>query len=528
MGNIKNKFFKKTLCVLLCVLFCCNIIAAAVYTDEIGTEIDIEIEIESGEPLFLIHPWLDELIDLYVKYSLYDVTREEAIDAMLSNLLADHPGLLTYLGRALLTSNDNYGAYYPFGPDNNSGGVSLGNTFVGYGIRISGKNLSNGHAYNTKILQVFPNSPAMRAGLKPGDEIIKIDGVILDGLGMNAVSHLLASSGIIEITVKRGEEEYVTVSMGKAVVASPSVYFEITEINDNEIAVITIDDFHDTAMVYILYYLLGDLKEYGIENVILDLRNNLGGYLYLMIDCLNLFVTDKDIVLLSEIDKSGDMNSIKSTGIGFEFEKLCVLVNNHSASAAELFALSLSELTGAAIIGEKTAGKGVGQNYFTLANRDTAIFTTLEAISANGTRYNNIGVMPDIKISPEYKDVERINPGQLNFVNCRAVKKDAENNAVLALNQRLAIMGYISPDNISAKCTELTVNAVEIFQRANNLPVGIEKIDYIFLEYLNAYVTRAARGRYIDRDIISECAYIYINQGMEAAEDFAGEFVEED
>ena len=102
------------------------------------------------------------------------------------------------------------------------------------------------------------------------------------------------------------------------------------------------------------------------------------------------------------------------------------------------------------------------------------------------------------------------------------IKEGASNNAILALNQRLARMGYISPDNITREITERTITAVEIFQKFNFLPVGISNIDVMFLETLNMRASRAP-GRYQARDVQLECADIYITEGMEAAIDYAEE-----
>jgi len=470
--RIKNLKIKNAVCVFLCVLLLCQTMIFAVSAaDEDINIIDID-EI----PVIRIHPDLDEIIDLYVKYSLYDITREEAIDLMIQNLLVDHPGLLPYLGDALLSAHDNYGRYID--ASNPGGGGASGNIFHGYGIRLAGTPGSNGHLYNTRITQVFPDSPADRAGLRAGDEFIKIGDISVENLGLIAVSHLLSYSGNIELVMRRNGE-YITIPVNKALVFSSSVSFEMTE--DGDTAVITILDFNDLDIVYDLYDLFEKLKDGGIENLIIDLRGNPGGYIEAMLGCLNLFVTDKGVDIVTLVYKDGEPETLQSTGIGFAFDKICVLVDRQTASASEFLALALSELAGAAVIGEKTPGKAVGQNYFMLSNGDVAVFTMLRVLSAMGTDYNNIGVKPDIVISPVFVTVERPVFGQLNFVNSRTISKDADNNAVLALNQRLAAMGYILPEDITSKCTVDTINAVGIFQKINKLSVGIDKIDYLFL-----------------------------------------------
>jgi hypothetical protein len=186
--------------------------------------------------------------------------------------------------------------------------------------------------------------------------------------------------------------------------------------------------------------------------------------------------------------------------------------------------LSLRDITGAVIIGEKTLVKGIGQYYEELTNGDVAAITAFEVFSSNNTGYNGVGVEPDIKIAPVYTAVGKKTFGQLNFVNCHTIKEGADNSAVLALNQRLCAIGYILPEEVTGKCTEKTVTAVEIFQKYNDLPVGITKIDYIFLEYLNFYADYYYMDKYEEGDVVLECAEIYIQKGESAAKEFAEGF----
>lgn len=500
---MKSKLYKAAISVFLCVMFC---LQPAVFA----------ASAESGDT----DPVLEELIELYIEYSINEVTREEAIASMLSQIIADYPEFLPYLCKALLSANDRYGGYYTQTELDNMLSAEI---FTGYGIQLDGKPMPNGYKYNTVITRVFSGSPAEKAGLQPRDEIVKIGGVNVENLGMNAVSHLLSASGSTELTVKRYGEE-LTVSMNKSSVYVSPMQFELFDSEEEKTALITITTFTDVFLYYDLYMLLSYLDSENYENIIIDLRGNTGGRVDVMLECLNMFAPVEGTVLCSLIYRDGTTVNAEASDGGYEFEQICVLVNGRSASAAETFALSLSEIAGAKIIGEKTYGKGVGQDIFELENGDMALFTTFEIMSPNGTKYNQNGLEPDILIRPEYFYAERTNFGQLNFVTCRNIKKDADNKTVLALNQRLAAIGYILPEDVTSKCGEKTVSAVEIFQKYNNLPVGITKIDYLFLDRLNSYIYNYAPSRYQKRDVQFECAYIYINQGEEAAREFAGEF----
>ncbi|MCL1859395.1 MAG: S41 family peptidase [Oscillospiraceae bacterium] len=537
MGLIKNKKFKilskAVICVLLCVLLGLQSLVfaaegyasksynhAPVYDEKykdyyLIANIDDELaELDDGS----INPLIDELLELYEELSLYGLTREQAIISMLKKFLIDYPDLMPYLGDSLLTAFDNFGGYYA----NISTRELFSSAYRGYGIMLGGKKTLDGNYYDVIIQQVFVDSPAFFAGLKAGDEIIKIENINVENLGMNAVSHILSTySDKVSMTVRRNGKE-ITVSMNRGTVIIQAVSFFTDE--TTKTAMIKIDNFTDEYMLYDIFDIYDFLCENDYKNIIIDLRDNPGGEMWNMLETLNIFVPEEGAVLCSVIDRDGESESVLSSGDGLAFEKICVLTNGRSASASEIFALSLQELTGAVIIGEKTYGKGVGQWYVPLSNGDTAAITAFELLSANGTSYHKTGVKPDIKISPEYIDIERKTLGQLNFVNCINIKKDADNNAILALNQRLAAMGYISPEDVTSECTQKTITAVEIFQKYNDLPVGISKIDYMFLEYLNYYVAFYSVSRYEERDVQLECAEVYIEKGEQAAIDYAEEF----
>jgi carboxyl-terminal processing protease len=251
------------------------------------------------------------------------------------------------------------------------------------------------------------------------------------------------------------------------------------------------------------------LEQENYENLIIDLRGNSGGDVILMAYILDMLVTEKDVVLYSIKERSGEVESLLSSGEGFGFEKIIVLVNERTASAAEIFTQSLREITGALVIGTQTFGKGVGQDYIELENGDIAAITAFEIISSEGLSYHAEGIAPDISISPARTTIERGRLEQLNFVNSVTIREGASNNAVLALNQRLARIGYISPDDATSDVTDKIITAVEIFQRFHNLPIGISRIDYRFIEILNHRVSLAPTS-YEESDTVLERAKEYI------------------
>ena len=472
----------------------------------------IEDDLNSARENTSISPEIDELLELYAEISLYDLDRDQAILAMLRKFIQDYDAA-PLLADSLLTAFDSFGGYY----SQTTVRQIFSGAFRGYGFMFDGINFIDGHYYNVTIRKVLPDSPASRGGFKAGDEFLEVNGINVEGMGIAALYDLLISvENKADFVIRRGESK-INISLEKDTVFTTSLTFETPF---EKTALITLENFTDIYVVYDFYNTMLYLEEQEYENLIIDLRDNSGGDLIFMANILNLLVTEKDVVLCSIKERNGELESLKSSGDGFAFEKIVVLVNRNTASASEIFALSLSEITGAVIIGSQTAGKGIGQFYIELENGDVAAITAFEIISNKGVSYHARGITPDIIINPAYKTIEREKLEQLNFVNCMSIREGADNKAVLALNQRLVRIGYISPDDVTSKLTDKTIAAVEIFQRYHKLGVGISNIDYRFIDILNHRVVREP-GMYQDGDAVLDCAVEYILKDKKAAEDFA-------
>ena len=466
-----------------------------------------------------LSPEMDELIELYMEYSLYELTRDEIILTMLKNFLIEYDAV-PYMGDSLLRAFDDFGGYY-----SNTSVESLfsRSSYSGYGIIIIGEEIIDAKFYQPVIQHVIRNSPAESAGLKVGDKFIEIDGINIEGLGMEALSNFLsATSGRTKFTMRRDGEDF-EIEMTKAAVKYESVSYRIID-ESKKLALLTISDFLDDLIPLELSAILGVLDEEGYTNLIIDLRNNSGGDLEILYTILDYFIAEENVKLGTLEFSKGGTEEVFSTKYGFSFDNICILTNRYTISAAEAFSISLSELTNSLIIGEKTYGKGIGQTYFELTNGDIVGITSLELISPKGTKYHGKGVEPNILANMRYvraeTNVEDEKFEQLNFVNCVNIKKDADNKVVLGLNQRLAKIGYLQPDDVTSKCTQKTITAVEIFQDYYGLAKGIDKIDYLFLEYLNYLVTYSSTLA-VDGDAQLECAVKLMLEGEQAAKDFA-------
>ena len=265
--------------------------------------------------------------------------------------------------------------------------TSLAGSYYGIGAQITSVE------EEITIVRVFDNSPAKNAGFKEGDIISKVDGEDVKGWDVNDVASKLKSDKNPKATVviKRNGEE-LTFEIEKAVVEIPSISSEMMEDNIGYIYIsifgLNTDAEFDKA--------LDSLKEQGMEKLIIDLRDNSGGYLSTVTNIMSKFV-GKDKVLYQIKDKN-DITKYKSLTDETMDYKVVVLVNGESASASEIMASMLQEQYGATLVGTKTYGKGSVQGTKELSNGTLIKYTIEEWLTSNGKSIEKEGVTPDIEL----------------------------------------------------------------------------------------------------------------------------------
>jgi carboxyl-terminal processing protease len=224
-------------------------------------------------------------------------------------------------------------------------------------------------ARNNKVYvsDVFEGFPAQKADVRPGDELVKINDIPLQGKNNDEVGLLLkgVKGASIKLLLKR---EDVPQPMEKTLVRDeikqPNVsYYGMV---DGNMGYIKLDKFLENSADEVTNALIA-LKKNNPNGIILDLRSNGGGILMEAVKIVNLF-EPKDVEVVSQIGKIKDKNfTYKTPGNPVEPNlPLVVLVNNHSASASEIVAGSLQDLDRAIIIGQRSYGKGLVQQTFNL------------------------------------------------------------------------------------------------------------------------------------------------------------------
>ena len=270
---------------------------------------------------------------------------------------------------------------------------------VGIGVLVE----ANYQEGSLKVMTVMQGSPAETAGVKSGDFIIAVDGVLIERDGVDATLAAMRGEVGTSVTVKllRGDEE-ITVSATRATINERSVYYSI---DSNRIATISILEFNAKTF--------GEFKAAvdetvlaGALGIIFDLRNNPGGYLESVIDAIDYLAPD-GVEICSYTVGQSDITIYKSDDGHYVNLPMVVLCNGGTASAGELFTAALGDyaknrIMNVKIVGQTTYGKGIMQGSVPLYDGSVITFTMAYYNPPSGKNYDGVGVVPDVVIvSPD-------------------------------------------------------------------------------------------------------------------------------
>lgn len=254
------------------------------------------------------------------------------------------------------------------------------------------------------IIEVFDGSPASKAGLKVGDEIIKVDNESCDDKDSTDLSNYIKNSGrdnVLLTIVREDSEIEVTVNLSK--VDIPCVTGEVIIKDDNKIGYINISLFADNSYKQFKSK-LEELEEEYIDGLIIDVRGNSGGYLTSANDICNLFL-EKGKIIYQLVDSEGATPKYKKdTTKEKRTYGIAVIINSGSASASEILASAIKESYGGFIVGTTSYGKGTVQQTKKLLDGSMIKYTTQKWLTPNGNSINEVGVVPTniVELNDEY------------------------------------------------------------------------------------------------------------------------------
>ncbi len=256
------------------------------------------------------------------------------------------------------------------------------------------------------VVKPLPDTPADNAGIKEGDEIIRVNGTdIKDMVLENIVAMIKGEEGTsVDITFYRpGEERTFEVTLIRARFYVPNLFAEMIEDNIGYIQYIGFQnggaDFLDSE--------IEKLIEQGAAAIIFDLRNNLGGTLDDAVDVCDLFMDEGAIVTVrGRTDDDERVDEYFAKDGKYTEIPLIVLINGFSASASELVAGALRDNGRALLIGEISFGKGTVQVIHDLSDGSGLKFTTAKYYLPSGVSIDGVGIIPDIEVELTLEDTE--------------------------------------------------------------------------------------------------------------------------
>ncbi|HEY2421391.1 MAG TPA: S41 family peptidase, partial [Neobacillus sp.] len=280
---------------------------------------------------------------------------------------------------------------------------SISSSFEGIGAEIQEK---DGHI---QIVSPIKGSPAEKAGLKPNDLIISVDGKSLQGMtSTQAVTLIRGKKGTkVELSIQRpGTDTPVAVSLVRDTIPIETVYGEMV---DNEIAKVQVTSF-STNTANELVTTLNDLQKKGMKGLVLDLRQNPGGLLDEAISISSMFVP-KGKIVVKEQDRKGKITEVPSKNTGNPDLPLVVLIDKGSASASEILSAAVKESAGVPLVGEKSFGKGTVQTASDFSDGSNLKYTIAKWLTPNGNWIHKKGIKPDYEVAlPDYATLPIINP----------------------------------------------------------------------------------------------------------------------
>lgn len=245
------------------------------------------------------------------------------------------------------------------------------------------------------IVKPFVDGPAFKAGLLPGDIIYKVEDKEVTGMDLSSVVSMMkgeeGTKVVIEI-VREGVSEPIEATITRRKIEVPTVEYEMLDNNIGYIYVMEFDQVTEKQFINAV----NDLVSKGMKGLVIDVRDNPGGLLSVVVNMLDRLLPEGMIVYTE--DKNGKREEHKSTAKEKLDIPMAVLVNGYSASASEIFAGALQDYKMAEIVGTQSFGKGIVQSLFTLSDGSAIKITVSRYFTPNGRCIHDEGITPDIEV----------------------------------------------------------------------------------------------------------------------------------
>lgn len=290
------------------------------------------------------------------------------------------------------------------------------------------------------IVQPMEGSPAEQAGLRSNDQILKVNGEDVHGISVSELRNKVRGPKGTQVTLTvqhAGETAPVDIVITRAEITSPSVTWRMLP---NQVALIHLNQFAERSGDE-LKQALNDARQQGAASIVLDLRNNPGGYVNELVAAASQFLPADTTVLLEQ-NRAGDKTPYKTAAGGVATDlPLVVLVNNNSASSAEILAGALKDAGRARLIGEPTFGTATVLRTFNLNDGAQVRIGTTQWLTPKGEVVRGKGIQPDelVSLAPE---VAPLTPANAAKLDAQALLSSDDVQLVRALEVLKTLAGH--------------------------------------------------------------------------------------
>jgi carboxyl-terminal processing protease len=264
----------------------------------------------------------------------------------------------------------------------------------GIGIRME----VNEKTKRLTVVEAIENSPALKAGVKPGDQILAIDGKATQSMKVDDASKLIRGKAGSLITLRLGRtgQTEFDLKLTRATIEIPTVRYALRQEGQKRIGYIRLREFSAHAADQ-MQKAIRDLNGKGAESYVLDLRGNPGGLLQASIEIARMWMDSGSIV--RTVDREGVSDeTFKANKTSLTKLPLAVLIDNNSASASEILTGALKDNNRAVVIGSQSFGKALVQSVHQLGDGSGVAITIAHYYTPKGTDINHKGIVPDIKL----------------------------------------------------------------------------------------------------------------------------------
>lgn len=389
-----------------------------------------------------------EVVEIYQ----FDMSQQELLERTIRTMINEDPETLDVFLKSMFSSLDEYSEFYT--PEQYEAVMKFyENTVGGIGVIVS----KNGDYI--EVVSVIEDGSAKAAGILQGDLIYAVNDEEMKGKPTEYVTSKMKGEigTTVKVTVLRGEEKLefniIRCELKQGSVSYAKLTDRLGYIQIQQFVEGTDKEFAEALKAF---------DEAGVSDIIIDLRDNTGGFVDGAVNIAKMLVPEGKII--THKMKYNNLQTEYTSELKEKKYNIVTLVNGYTASSSEILASALQESGASVLVGEQTYGKAVTQNILGLYLGRACKITTGEYFTRNGNSINKIGIVPDYLCENASVPLKETTFEKFPY---KSAGYSLGSTGVLDINKRLLIMDYDVDE--TDEYTEKTVNAIKAFQKSKGL-----------------------------------------------------------